>query len=96
VGGAKKNTEEETGGWGNTSMWSSTICTPCQTLSGIRHETGKIRWMWHVTCMKEKRGAYRILVGGPEEKRPLGKPDRRREKNIETNFQEMGWGRGMD
>jgi len=50
--------------------------------------------MWHVIRMEENRGAYRILVGRPEGKRPLGKPVRRREKNIEINFQEMGWGAG--
>jgi len=33
-------------------------------------------------------------VGRPEGKRPLGKPDRRREKNVEINFQETGRGRG--
>jgi hypothetical protein len=65
-------------------------------LSGITHLTRKIRWMWLVTCMKENRGAYRVLVGRPEGKKPLGKPDRRWEKNIEINFKEMVWGRGLD
>jgi hypothetical protein len=35
-------------------------------------------------------------VGRPEGKRQLGKSDRRRVKNIEIYFQEMGWARGVD
>jgi hypothetical protein len=43
----------------------------------------------------EKRNAYRILVGKPERKRPLGKPRHRWEDNIRMNVREIGWG-GMD
>jgi hypothetical protein len=43
----------------------------------------------------EKRGAYRILVGKPERKRPRGRPRRRWEDNIKTDLREIGWG-GMD
>ena len=39
-----------------------------------------------------KRGAYWVFVGKPEEKRPLGRPKRKWEDNIKTNFQEVGWG----
>jgi hypothetical protein len=45
--------------------------------------------------MGEKRNAYRILVGKPEEKRPLGGPRRRWEDNIKMDVREIGWG-GMD
>jgi hypothetical protein len=45
--------------------------------------------------MGEKRNAYRILVGKPEGKKPLGKPKRRWEDNIKINLREIGWG-GMD
>jgi hypothetical protein len=45
--------------------------------------------------MGEKRNAYRILVGKPEEKRPLGRPRRRWEDNIRMDLREIGWG-GMD
>ena len=38
---------------------------------------------------------YRVLVGKPEGKRPLGRPRRRREDNIKMNLQEVGFG-GMD
>jgi hypothetical protein len=39
----------------------------------------------------EKRGAYRILVGRPEGRRPLGRPRRRWEDNIKWDLQEVGW-----
>jgi hypothetical protein len=42
--------------------------------------------------MGERRGAYRILVGRPEGRRPLGRPWRRWEDNINMNLQEVGWG----
>jgi hypothetical protein len=45
--------------------------------------------------MGEGRGAYRILVGRPVGRRPLGRPKRRWEDNIKMDFQEVGW-RGMD
>jgi hypothetical protein len=39
-----------------------------------------------------KRGAYRVLVGKPEGKRPLGRPRLRREDNIKMDLQEVGRG----
>jgi hypothetical protein len=38
-----------------------------------------MRWAWHVERMGEKRNTYRIFVGKPEEKRPLGRPRNMRE-----------------
>jgi hypothetical protein len=55
----------------------------------------RIRWTGHVARMGEKRNAYRILVGKPEGKRPLGGPRRRWEDNIKINLKEIGLG-GMD
>jgi hypothetical protein len=43
----------------------------------------------------ERRGVYRVLVGKPEGKRPLGKPRRRWGINIKMELQEVGCG-GMD
>jgi hypothetical protein len=43
----------------------------------------------------EGRGVYRVLVGKPEEQRPLGRPRRRWEDNIKIGFQEVGC-EGMD
>jgi hypothetical protein len=45
--------------------------------------------------MGEKRNAYRILVGNPEGKRPIGRPRRRWEDNIRMDLREIRWG-GMD
>ena len=39
------------------------------------------------------RGIYRVLVGKPEGKRPLGRPRRRWEDNIQLDLQEVGCGR---
>jgi hypothetical protein len=42
--------------------------------------------------MGEGRGAYRVLVGRLEGRRPLGRPRRRWEDNIKMDFEEVGWG----
>jgi len=42
--------------------------------------------------MGEERGAYRVLVGKPEVKRPLGRPRRRWVDNIRMDLQEVGCG----
>jgi hypothetical protein len=42
--------------------------------------------------MGEKRNAYRLLVGKPEVKRPLGRPRRRWVDNIRMDLVEVGWG----
>jgi hypothetical protein len=41
--------------------------------------------------MRAKRNAYRILVGKPEGKRPLGRPRRRWVNNIKMYLREIGW-----
>jgi hypothetical protein len=43
----------------------------------------------------EKRNAYRILLGNPEGKRPLGRPRRRSVDNMKMDLREIGWD-GMD
>ena len=49
----------------------------------------RMRWAGH--CMGEERGVYRVLVGKPEGRRPLGRP-RRRWVDIRTEIQEVGCG----
>ena len=44
--------------------------------------------------MGEDRGVHRVLMGKPEGKRPLGRPRRRWEDNINLDFQVVGGGRG--
>jgi hypothetical protein len=48
------------------------------------------RWVGHVARMGERRGIYRVLVGKPEGKRPLGTPRHRWEDNIQIDLQEVG------
>jgi hypothetical protein len=52
----------------------------------------RMRWAGHVAHMGERRGAYRILVGRLEGRRPLERPRRRWEENIKMDLQEVGWG----
>jgi hypothetical protein len=52
-------------------------------------------WAGHVERMGEKRNAYRILVGKPDGKSPLGRPRRKWVDNIIMDLREIGWD-GMD
>ena len=54
-----------------------------------------MRWAGHVARMGEERDVHRMLVGKPEEKRPLGRPRRTWEDNIKMDLQEVGCG-GME
>jgi len=54
-----------------------------------------MRWVGHVARMGDRRGVYRVLVGKPEGKRPLGRPRLRWEDNIKLDIREVGCG-GMD
>ena len=55
----------------------------------------KMRWAGHVAHMGEKRGVYRVLVGKPEEKRPLGRRRLRWEDDIKMDLQEVGVWTGL-
>jgi len=52
----------------------------------------RMRWARHVARMGAGRGVYRVLVGKPEGKGPLGRPRRRWVDNIRTNLQDVGCG----
>jgi hypothetical protein len=68
------------------------FCTPRPILwsDKIENEIGGV-----CSAYGEGRGVYRVLVGKPEGKRPLGRPIHRWEDNIKMNLQEVGCG-GMD
>ncbi|KAJ4450351.1 hypothetical protein ANN_01772 [Periplaneta americana] len=51
----------------------------------------RLSWAGHVARMGESRNAYRVLVGRPEGKRPLGRPRRRWEDNIKIDLREVGY-----
>jgi hypothetical protein len=50
----------------------------------------RMRWAGHVARMGSKRNMYRLLVGTPEGKRPLGRPRRRWVDNIKLDLLETG------
>jgi hypothetical protein len=50
----------------------------------------KMRWAGHVARMGQGRGVYRVLVGRPEGKRPLGRPRCSWEDNIKLDLREIG------
>jgi hypothetical protein len=52
----------------------------------------RMRWAGHVACMGDGRGVYRVLVGKPEGKRPLGRPRRRWEGNSRVDLQKWDVG----
>ena len=52
----------------------------------------RMRWAGHVARLRQGRGVYRVLMGKPEGKRPLGRPRRRWGDNIKTDLQEVGGG----
>jgi hypothetical protein len=55
----------------------------------------RMRWVGHVACMEEERKVYKVLVGKPEGKRPLGRPRNRWEDGIRMDLREIGLG-GVD
>jgi hypothetical protein len=55
----------------------------------------RMKWAGHVARMGEKRNAYKIMVGKPAGKRPLGRPSCRQVHNIKMDLRGTGWG-GMD
>jgi hypothetical protein len=84
--------DEVIGGWRklHNEELHNLYCSP----SIIRIiKSRRIRWAGHVARMGEKRNAYRILVGKPEGKRPLGRPRRWWEDNIRMDLKRdrIGW-----
>jgi hypothetical protein len=65
------------------------LCFPPNII--IMTKSRRMRWAGHVALMGEKRNAYRILVGKPGGKRPLGRPRRRWVDNIKIDLREIGW-----
>jgi hypothetical protein len=85
----------------NATITSTAIKTiSCCILSVFPHivwviKLRRMRLVGHVASMGERRGVYRVLVGKPAGKRPLGRPRHRWEGNIKMDLQEVGFG-GMD
>jgi hypothetical protein len=83
--------EEVTGEWRKPQELND-LCSP-NIFRVIKLR--RMRWAGHTGCLEERRGVYRVLLGKPEGKRPLGRPGHRWEDNIKMDFQEVGCG-GMD
>ena len=67
--------DEETGEW--RKVHSEELNDLYSSPDFIRViKSRRIRWAVYVARMGERRGAYRVLVGKPEEGRPLGRPRR--------------------
>jgi hypothetical protein len=56
----------------------------------------QMRWAGHVACMADERKVYKVLVGKPEGKTPLGRPRHRRESGIRMDLREIGWAGVVD
>jgi hypothetical protein len=80
---------EEDGSW--RKLHSDELHSLYSSLNIVRViKSRRMRWAGHVARMGEGRVAYRVLVGRPEGKRPVGRPRRRRENNIKTDLREIG------
>jgi hypothetical protein len=86
--------DEETGGWRKLHNEELKLYSSPSIIRIIKSR--RMRWAGHVrTRMGGKRNAYRILMGKPEGKRPLGRPKRRWVDNIKMDLREIGWN-GVD
>jgi hypothetical protein len=54
-------------------------------------KSGRMRWAGHVARVGERGNVYRILMGKPGERKPLGRPRQRRVDNIKIYLREIGW-----
>jgi hypothetical protein len=85
---SKRN--EVTGEW--RKLHSEELHILYSSLNIIRQiKSRRKRWVGHVGRMGEERNVYRVLVGKPEGKRPLGRPRRRWEDRIRIYLRETGW-----
>jgi hypothetical protein len=83
--------DEVTGGWRklhNEELHG--LYSPPSIIRVIKAR--RMRWAGHVARTGEVRGAYNILVGKPEGRRPLGIPGRTWEDNIKMDLREIGFG----
>ena len=81
--------DEVTGEWRtlHNEQLNELYCSPNMT---AMIKSRSMRWMGYVARLREGSGVYRLLVNKSEGKRPLGRPGRRWEDNIEMYLQEVG------
>jgi hypothetical protein len=86
--------DEVTGGWGK--LLNEELHNLYSSQSTIRMmKSMRMRWVGHVAQIGEKRKAYRVLVGKPEGKRPVGRPRRSWVDHVNIDLRELRWD-GMD
>jgi hypothetical protein len=79
---------EEDGSW--RKLHNDELHSPYFSLNIVRViQSRRMRGAGHAARMGEGRGVYRVLVGRPEGKRPLGRPRRRWEDNIKMDLREI-------
>jgi hypothetical protein len=89
------NREGVTGGW--RKLHNEELHNLYSSPSVIRIiKSRMMRWAGHVARIGAKRNVYRLLIGKPEGKRPLGRPRRRWIDNIKTDLLEIGLCCGVD
>jgi hypothetical protein len=80
---------EEDGSW--RKLHNDELHSLYSSLNIVRViKSRRIRWAGRVARMGQGRGVYRVLVGRPEGKRPLGRPRHRWEDNIKMDLRETG------
>jgi hypothetical protein len=79
--------DEVTGEWRKLHSEELQILYSSPNIKSMR-----MRWAGCVARMGEERNVYRVLMGKPEGKRPLGRPRRRWGDGIRMDLREIGWG----
>jgi len=89
IGMFEPKRDEKTGEWRqlHTEELNDLYSSPNSILET---KSRRMRWMEHVAHMGEIRGIYKVLVGKPEGRRPLGRGRHRFEDNIKMDLQEVG------
>jgi hypothetical protein len=89
--GLSPRSDEVTGEWRKLHNEELHILYSSQNF--IRQiKSRRMRWAAHVARMGKRREVYKVLVGKPVGKRPLGRPRRRWEDGIGMDLREIGWG----
>jgi hypothetical protein len=88
--------DEVTGEW--TKLHNEELHNLYSSPDIIRQiKSRRMRWAGHVGRMgEERKKVYKVLVGKPEGKRPLGRPRRRWEDGVRMDRREIGLGGGLD